>query len=45
MPDFLLSGVRVTRELERMVSLRGRLILIVSDNGIQLTSHAVLKWS
>ena len=44
-PDFSLSGVRVVRELDRLVSLRGRPILIVSDNGTELTSHAVLKWS
>ncbi len=44
-PDFSLSGVRVARELERIVSLRGRPILIVSDNGTELTSHAVLKGS
>ena len=28
-----------------MLSLRGRPVLIVSDNGTELTSHAVLKWS
>ena len=44
-PDFSLSGVRVARELERVVSLRGKPALIVSDNGTELTSHAVLKWS
>lgn len=35
---------RVIRELERIVSLRGRLIVIVSDNGTELTGHAVLEW-
>ena len=44
-PDFSLSGVRVVRELDRLISLRGRPIVIVSDNGTELTSHAVLKWS
>ncbi len=43
--DFSLSGVRVVRELDRLVSVRGRPVLIVSDNGTELTSHAVLKWS
>ena len=43
--DFSLSGVRVVRELDRLLSLRGRPMLIVSDNGTELTSHAVLKWS
>ena len=44
-PDFSLSGVRVARELEQLVSSRGRPALIVSDNGTELTSHAILKWS
>ena len=44
-PDFSHSGVRVARKLERVVSLRGRPIVIVSDNGTELTRHAVLKWS
>ena len=44
-PDFSLSGVRVARELQRLVSSRGRLALIGSDNGTELTSHAILKWS
>lgn len=43
--DFSLSGVRVARELERIVSLPGRPILIVSDNGTELTRQAVLKGS
>jgi putative transposase len=42
--DTSLSGVRVVRELDRLCSLRGRPALIVSDNGTELTSHAVLKW-
>lgn len=44
-PDFSLSGARVARELQRLVSSRGRPALIVSDNGTELTSHAILKWS
>ena len=43
--DFSLPGVRVVRELERLVSACGRPVLIVSDNGTEFTSHAVLKWS
>lgn len=42
--DTSLSGVRVVRELDRLCSLRGRPAMIVSDNGTELTSHAVLKW-
>lgn len=44
-PDTALSGVRVTRELERIVGRRGRPGAIVSDNGTELTSNAVLGWS
>ena len=44
-PDFSFSGVRVARELERIIALRSRPALIVSDNGTELTRHAVLKWS
>ena len=44
-PDFSLSGVRVARELDRLVSSRGRPSVIVSDNATELTGHAVLKWS
>ena len=44
-PNFSLSGVRVARELDRLVSSRGKPSVIVSDNGTELTSHAVLKWS
>ena len=44
-PDFSLPGLRVARELERIIALRSRPALIVSDNGTELTRHAVLKWS
>lgn len=39
-----LSGLRVGRELDRIATLRGHLAMIVSDNGTELTSHAVLLW-
>jgi putative transposase len=42
--DTSLSGVRVVRELDRLCLLRGRPAMIVSDNGTELTSHAVLRW-
>lgn len=38
--DTSLSGVRVARELDRLVALRGRPAMIVSDNGTEFTSHA-----
>ncbi len=42
--DNSLSGVRVARELDRLVEGRGRPCMIVSDNGTELTSHAILRW-
>ena len=40
-----LSGLRVGRELDRTVELRGcRPAMVVSDNGTELTSHAMLRW-
>ena len=42
--DNSLSGVRVARELDRLCILRGRPDTIVSDNGTELTSNAILKW-
>ena len=43
--DTSLSGTRVGRELDRLVALRGRPAMIVSDNGTEFTSHAILRWS
>jgi putative transposase len=42
--DNSLSGVRVARELDRIVEIRGRSCMIVSDNGTELTSRAILAW-
>ena len=42
--DTSLSGVRVVRELEPRIRTRGTPKLIVSDNGTELTSVAVLRW-
>ncbi len=42
--DTSLSGLRVTRELDALIQLRGRPVTVVSDNGTELTSMAVLKW-
>jgi putative transposase len=42
--DTSLSGVRVVRELHRLCCIHGRPAMIVSDNGTELTSHAVLRW-
>ena len=42
--DTSLSGVRVVRELEQLIRVRGLPKIIVSDNGSELTSGAVLRW-
>lgn len=43
--DTSLSGLRVTRELDRIIAGRGRPAMCVSDNGTELTSMAILRWS
>ena len=43
--DTSLSGQRVARELNHLLFQRGRPNMIVSDNGSELTSNAILKWS
>ena len=42
--DTSLSGVRVARELDAIIAKRKRPAMIVSDNGPELTSLAMLKW-
>ena len=42
--DTSLSGIRLTRELDAIVQRRGMPNTIVSDNGTEMTSMAVLKW-
>jgi putative transposase len=42
--DRSLTGQRVARELDRIAELRGLPLVIVSDNGTELTSHAILGW-
>jgi len=42
--DTSLSGQRVARELDRMIAERGMPKTIVSDNGTEFTSMAILKW-
>ena len=43
--DTSLSGVRVGRELDAVIARRGRPQTIVSDNGTEFTSMAILGWS
>jgi putative transposase len=37
--------LRVVRELDALIAIRGRPAIIVSDNGTELTSMAILRWS
>lgn len=43
--DSSLSGVRVGRELNKIIDSYGKPETILSDNGTEFTSHAILKWS
>ncbi|MGY4412355.1 transposase InsO family protein [Bradyrhizobium sp. LB7.1] len=40
--DTSLSGIRVARELDRLMIERGKPRMVVSDNGSELTSNAIL---
>ncbi len=42
--DTSLSGIRVARELDRIAEMRGYPCMVVSDNGTELTSNAILQW-
>jgi putative transposase len=43
--DTSISGKRVARELDRIIAWRGSPKMIVSDNGTELTSNAILTWT
>src|SRR5690242_9260824 len=43
--DTSIPGLRVARELDRIVACRGKPAAIVSDNGTELTSNAMLRWA
>lgn len=43
-PDTSISGHRVARELTAILERRGKPGMIVSDNGTELTSHAIFAW-
>jgi len=45
MADTSLSGQRVARELDAIAARRGYPATVVSDNGTELTSVAILRWS
>ena len=43
--DTSLSGLRVARELHHIIAQRGSPKMIVSDNGTEFTSNAILGWA
>src|SRR3974390_1029427 len=43
--DTSLSGTRLARELDLLMTERGRPGMVVSDNGTELTSNAILTWA
>ncbi len=43
--DTSISGLRVARELDAAIAERARPAMCVSDNGTELTSMAILRWS
>ena len=42
--DTSLSGIRVARELDQMLEMRGAPCMVVSDNGTEFTARAILAW-
>jgi putative transposase len=44
-PDTSISGLRVARELTTLIERRGKPGMIVSDNGTEFTSNAMLAWA
>ncbi|RUT34731.1 transposase [Arsenicitalea aurantiaca] len=43
--DTSLSGRRVVRELDAIIAQKGWPSMVVSDNGTEVTSMAILRWS
>ena len=43
--DTSISGARVARELDNLIRLYGKPACIVSDNGTEFTSRAILEWA
>ena len=44
-PDTSISGKRVARELTMLIGARGKPQMVVSDNGTEFTSNAMLGWA
>lgn len=43
--DTSIGGRRLVRELDKLIARRGKPAMIVSDNGTEMTSRAVLEWT
>ena len=43
--DTSIGGRRLVRELDILVARRGKPTIIVSDNGTEMTSRAILEWT
>ena len=43
--DTSIGGRRMVRELDALIARRGKPALIVSDNGTEMTSRAMLEWA
>ena len=43
--DTGISGARVARDLDALVRIYGKPVCVVSDNGTEFTSKAILKWA
>ena len=43
--DTSIGGARMARELDALIVRRGRPATIVSDNGTEMTSRAILEWT
>jgi putative transposase len=43
--DTSLPGRRIVRVLDRLVAIWGKPVMIVSDNGTELTCNAMLRWT
>jgi putative transposase len=43
--DTSIGGARVVRELDRLIERYGKPLCIVSDNGTEFTSRAILAWT
>ena len=43
--DTSIGGARIARELDALIARRDRPATIVSDNGTEITSRAILKWT